>query len=133
MTAASRCGNPHLDLRAAPLVQIVPTRECVGMQIAVPAAPSRTLGEYKRPLLIGLGAAAVIALVMTALPGAYDAVRSGISRLPDAAPSWLLLALGLEALSFLGHIILFRTVFVERSSRVGFAASYEITMAGHAA
>jgi uncharacterized membrane protein YbhN (UPF0104 family) len=42
-------------------------------------------------------------------------------------------ALGLEALSFLGYILLFRAVFVGRSGRMGYARSYDITMAGHAA
>src|SRR5437660_1286416 len=104
------------------------------MQIAAaPIAPARSLSAYRRPLLIALGAAAVVGLVLTALPGAYDAVRGGLSRLPDAALGWIALALAFEALSFFGHIVLFRTVFSTRSARVGMGASYEITMAGHAA
>src|SRR5436190_10085339 len=70
---------------------------------------------------------------MTALPGAYGAISDGIGRIPHADMRWLAIALLLGALSFLGHVILFRAVFVERSSRVGYGASYEITMAGHAA
>jgi uncharacterized membrane protein YbhN (UPF0104 family) len=86
-----------------------------------------------RPVLIGAGIAALAALVLTALPGAYAAISEGLARIPHANASWLLLGIGLEALSFLGHIILFRAVFVDGSSRVGYGASYEITMAGHAA
>lgn len=103
------------------------------MQIAAAPTPSRTLADYRRPALVALAAIAVVALVLSALPGAYGAVRAGLARLPDAALGWIALAIAFEALSFLGHIVLFRTVFVDRSSRVGFAASYEITMAGHAA
>ena len=86
-----------------------------------------------RPVVIGLLAAVAAALVLTVLPGAYGAVSDGIARIPHADARWLALALVLEALSFLGHVILFRAVFVEGSSRVGYGASYEITMAGHAA
>jgi uncharacterized membrane protein YbhN (UPF0104 family) len=84
-------------------------------------------------VLIAIAAAAAAALLFTALPGAYSAVRDGVGRIPHADTHWLALALALEALSFLGHIVLFRAVFVEGSSRVGYGASYEITMAGHAA
>jgi uncharacterized membrane protein YbhN (UPF0104 family) len=73
------------------------------------------------------------AVVLTALPGAYDAISDGIAQIPHAHTGWIALALGLEALSFLGHIVLFRAVFVDGNARVGYAASYEITMAGHAA
>jgi uncharacterized membrane protein YbhN (UPF0104 family) len=86
-----------------------------------------------RPILIAGLVALVAAVVLTALPGAYGAIRDGVARIPHAAPEWIALALALEALSFLGHIVLFRTVFVDGDSRVGYAASYEITMAGHAA
>src|SRR5438045_7962484 len=95
------------------------------------ARPQRV--RIPRPVLIGLLAALAGALVLTALPGAYKAVSDGISRIPHADARWLALALVLEALSFLGHVILFRAVFVDGSARVGYAASYEITMAGHAA
>ena len=86
-----------------------------------------------RPVLIAGLVALVAAVVLTALPGAYGAIHSGIARIPDARPEWIALALGLEALSFLGHIVLFRAVFVDGEARVGYGASYEITMAGHAA
>jgi uncharacterized membrane protein YbhN (UPF0104 family) len=86
-----------------------------------------------RGTIVGVVLAVVAVVAVTALPGAYHAVSDGFSRLGSGDGRWIALALGLEALSFLGHIILFRTVFLDRSSRVDFAASYEITMAGHAA
>jgi uncharacterized membrane protein YbhN (UPF0104 family) len=87
-----------------------------------------------RGAIVGAVAALLVVLALTALPGAYSAVEDGVSRLGHGDARWIVLAVGLEALSFLGHIILFRTVFLDRADpRVGFGASYEITMAGHAA
>jgi len=86
-----------------------------------------------RPLLVGGLAILAAAVLLTALPGAYAAISDGISQIPHAKAHWIALALGLEALSFLGHIVLFRAVFVDGNARVGYGASYEITMAGHAA
>jgi uncharacterized membrane protein YbhN (UPF0104 family) len=86
-----------------------------------------------RPLVVGAVVALAAAVVVTALPGAYNAVRDGVAQIPHADTKWVAIALGLEALSFLGHIVLFRAVFVDGSARVGYGASYEITMAGHAA
>jgi uncharacterized membrane protein YbhN (UPF0104 family) len=86
-----------------------------------------------RPLVVGAVVALAVAVVVTALPGAYSAVRAKLGQIPNADTKWVAIALGLEALSFLGHIVLFRAVFVDGSARVGYGASYEITMAGHAA
>jgi uncharacterized membrane protein YbhN (UPF0104 family) len=100
-------------------------------------APVRLVrpGRLRVPRAAVVGAVVVLlgVALATALPGAYHAVRDGIARIPHADARWLALAVVLEALSFLGHVILFRAVFVEADSRVGYAASYEITMAGHAA
>jgi uncharacterized membrane protein YbhN (UPF0104 family) len=103
---------------------------------AAPASVQRPASRrisIPRPVLVAGLAALVTAVVLTALPGAYGAISDGIGQIPHAAPAWIALALGLEALSFLGHIVLFRAVFVDGEARVGYAASYEITMAGHAA
>jgi uncharacterized membrane protein YbhN (UPF0104 family) len=87
-----------------------------------------------RGAIVGALAALLLVIALTALPGAYAAVEDGVSRLGSGDARWIVLALGLEALSFLGHIVLFRSVFLNRAdARVGFGASYEITMAGHAA
>jgi uncharacterized membrane protein YbhN (UPF0104 family) len=89
--------------------------------------------DLRKAALVGVLAAAVVAALVTALPGAYGAVSEGLGKLGHADVRWLLLALGLEALSFLGHIVLFRGVFLDKSSRIGYGASYDITLAGHAA
>jgi uncharacterized membrane protein YbhN (UPF0104 family) len=100
--------------------------------VSVQRPATRRIGIPRPVLVTGLVALAA-AVVLTALPGAYAAISDGISQIPHANAGWIALALGLEAISFLGHIVLFRTVFVDGNARVGYAASYEITMAGHAA
>jgi uncharacterized membrane protein YbhN (UPF0104 family) len=100
--------------------------------VSVKRPATRRIGIPRPVLVLGLIALAA-AVVLTALPGAYDAISDGIGQIPHANAGWIALALGLEALSFLGHIVLFRAVFVDDDARVGYAASYEITMAGHAA
>jgi putative heme transporter len=55
------------------------------------------------------------------------------TRVSSGRPGWLLLAVGLEVLSFAGYVGLFRAVFVRSGSRIGWRESYEITMAGLAA
>lgn len=95
--------------------------------------PAARRFSIPRPALVtGLAVLAAVVLV-TALPGAYAAIRDGIGQIPHADARWIALALGLEALSFAGHVVLFRAVFVDGDAQVGYGASYEITMAGHAA
>jgi uncharacterized protein (TIRG00374 family) len=48
-------------------------------------------------------------------------------------PWWLAAALAFTVLSFAGYVAMFRGVFVGDGSRIDFAASYQITMAGLAA
>lgn len=55
------------------------------------------------------------------------------SRLSAGDPAWLLAAVGLEVLSFVGYVVLFRAVFVRHESRIDWRESYQITMAGLAA
>src|SRR3978361_416301 len=55
------------------------------------------------------------------------------SRIQHGDPAWLAVAALLEVCSFGGYVLLFRAVFVRGRSRIGWRASYEITMAGLAA
>jgi len=80
-------------------------------------------------LAAGVAATASLLVVMPALadlPDTWARLTSGDGR-------WLLAALAFEAVSFLGHIVLFRAVSLDAGSRVGMRASTEITFAGHAA
>ena len=95
--------------------------------------PAARRFRIPRPVLVTGLVVLAAAVVLTALPGAYAAISDGIAQIPHAKLGWIALALGLEVLSFLGHIVLFRAVFVDGQARVGYGASYEITMAGHAA
>ncbi|MFM8762990.1 MAG: YbhN family protein [Solirubrobacterales bacterium] len=51
-------------------------------------------------------------------------------RIQQGSPTWLLACLVFEVVSFGGYVWLFRGVFVRGSDRIGWAASYQITMAG---
>src|SRR5690348_16396751 len=55
------------------------------------------------------------------------------TRVSQGDKTWLLAAVGLEVLSFLGYVVLFRAVFVRSTSRIDWRESYQITMAGLAA
>src|SRR4051795_4021590 len=55
------------------------------------------------------------------------------ARVSSGRPGWLLVAVGLEVLSFAGYMGLFRAVFARCGSRINWRESYEITMAGLAA
>jgi uncharacterized protein (TIRG00374 family) len=60
-------------------------------------------------------------------------LRDTWNRIQHGNAWWLALAAVLELCSFLGYIALFRVVFLRGDSRIGWRASYEITMAGLAA
>ena len=55
------------------------------------------------------------------------------NRISDGRPVWTIAALLLTFGMFGGYVALFRGVFVRAGSRIGWAASYQITMAGLAA
>src|SRR5215468_3917353 len=88
-----------------------------------------------------LGARPVVQRGLNGDPMSMAAIAPAVADLPDVTAKlaegnlgWLAFALGLEALSFVGHAILFRAVSIESGrSRIGFRASTEITLAGHAA
>jgi uncharacterized membrane protein YbhN (UPF0104 family) len=83
-------------------------------------------------MLAGASVATVAGLVVLA-PALAD-LPDVWSKLAEGHLGWLAFALVLEALSFVGHAILFRAVSVEGGGgRVGLRASTEITLAGHAA
>ncbi|MBE2318527.1 flippase-like domain-containing protein [Solirubrobacter sp. CPCC 204708] len=77
-------------------------------------------------MVVGL---VVIAPALADLPDVW-------SKLSTGHLGWLTFALILEALSFVGYAILFRAVSIDRDgngTRIGFRASTEIALAGHAA
>jgi uncharacterized protein (TIRG00374 family) len=86
----------------------------------------------RRALLLVVASGALVASLVFVLPAFAD-LPDTWERLTHGDARWLVLALGLEAVSFLGHIILFRAVGDDGRGRVGLRASTEITLAGHAA
>ncbi len=80
-------------------------------------------------ILFVVSVAAFLYFVLPKLLG----LRETWNRIQHGNGWWLGVAALLEVLSFLGYIALFRGVFVRGDSRIGWRASYEITMAGLAA
>jgi uncharacterized protein (TIRG00374 family) len=90
-----------------------------------------SLSPRKLALLVGASAllvvgAVVIAPAVAGLPDVWQRIAHGDMW-------WLGFAVVLEALSFVGHIILFRAVSLDGGGRIGMRASTEITLAGHMA
>jgi uncharacterized membrane protein YbhN (UPF0104 family) len=90
--------------------------------------------RFTRKRLLGsivfvVSAAAFLYFVLPKLLG----LRETWSRIQHGNELWLGLAAALEVLSFFGYIALFQVVFVRGQSRIGWRASYQITMAGLAA
>jgi uncharacterized protein (TIRG00374 family) len=93
----------------------------------------RVVITRERALGFGVFVAGSIAFLYFVLPKISGGTSESIHNLGDGKPGWLITALLLECLSFGGYVILFRTVFVRGRTRIGWRASYEITMAGLAA
>ena len=73
--------------------------------------------------------AAIAGFVQFVLPQ-LSALGPTLHRLRAGDPKWLGLGVVLEALSLAGYVALFRTVFSCHGVRIGWNASYQITMAG---
>jgi uncharacterized protein (TIRG00374 family) len=87
-----------------------------------------------RRKLIGITAATIAAGVAAwFLAPKVGEIGHTWTRVSSGDPVWLLAAVGLEVLSFIGYVALFRAVFVRSESRIDWRESYEITMAGLAA
>ena len=93
----------------------------------------RVVITRERALGFGLFVVISIGLLYFVLPKISGGTSASIHNLGDGKPGWLIAALLLECVSFAGYVILFRTVFVRGRTRIGWRASYEITMAGLAA
>ncbi len=94
--------------------------------------------NVSRRTLVGaaIAVAVLVALVVVVLPQ-INGLRSTYDRISDGDPWWLALATLFSVLSFGGYVAMFKWVYVRADDpsarRIGFAESYQITMAGLAA
>ncbi|MBV9465410.1 MAG: flippase-like domain-containing protein [Solirubrobacterales bacterium] len=92
----------------------------------------RALRAHPRRVLVaivvaaGIAGAFLLAPALARLPHELRLIGRGDVR-------WLLLGFVLEALSFAGQVLLFRSVYRGSGAEIGYRDSYEITLAGHAA
>jgi uncharacterized membrane protein YbhN (UPF0104 family) len=87
----------------------------------------------RQVIVLVVASTAMVAGLVVVAPALAD-LPDVWTKLGDGHMGWLAFALVLEALSFVGHAILFRAVSVEGGgTRIGLRASTEITLAGHAA
>jgi putative heme transporter len=95
-------------------------------------SPDRRRGplrRHRRTITAVVGVAAVAGFIQFVLPQ-LSALGPTLHRLRTGDPRWLALGVVLEALSLGGYVALFRAVFSCHGVRIGWAASYQITMAG---
>ena len=92
----------------------------------------RVVITRRRALLFGFFVISVVAFLYFVLPK-LAGLKQSWQRIEHGEPGWLAAAAMLELCSFVGYVALFRTVFVRGRTRIGWKASYEITMAGLAA
>jgi uncharacterized protein (TIRG00374 family) len=74
----------------------------------------------------------IVAFLYFVLPKLAD-FEENRDKIGDGDPWWFLAALAFTILSFGGYVAMFRGIFIGEATRIGFAASYQITMAGLAA
>jgi uncharacterized protein (TIRG00374 family) len=101
---------------------------------ATSGAPSADRGRgflrrHGRALTAVVGVAAIAGFIYFVVPQ-LRALGPTAHRLRGADPKWLGFGVVLEALSLGGYIALFRTVLSCHGARIGWKASYQITMAG---
>jgi uncharacterized protein (TIRG00374 family) len=85
-----------------------------------------------RLLAIALFVVAAIVLLYFVLPKLLG-LRQTLHQIEHGDPLWFALGAALEICSFLGYVVLFRGVLAGENERIGWAVSYQITMAGVAA
>lgn len=99
-----------------------------------PADPGSTgfrqfLRDHRRGLLLLLFVGVAIIFVFAVLPQLAGFGKS-LHRLRYGSKVWLAAGIGLESVSLLGYIALFRLIFSCEGVRIAWRASYQITLAG---
>jgi uncharacterized protein (TIRG00374 family) len=92
----------------------------------------RVVFTRRRLLISLLFVVSAVAFLYFVLPKILG-LQETWNRIQEGNVWWLALGLGLEVLSFLSYVALFRAVFVRGRSRIDWRESYQITMSGLAA
>jgi putative heme transporter len=87
------------------------------------------LRRHRRSLAAAVGLLLAVGFVYFVVPKLIG-LGATVRRLRGGDPKWLAFGAVLEALSLGGYVALFRTVFSCHGVRIGWKASYQITMAG---
>jgi uncharacterized protein (TIRG00374 family) len=132
-------GSPH-KRASGPTDDSAGTKSRAPVDVANPAPEGpddeeempRVVITRERAILFGVFVVSVVAFLYFGLPK-LTGLKSSWQRIEHGEPAWLIVAGAFEIVSFGGYVWLFRTVFVRGRSRIGWQASYEITMAGLAA
>ncbi len=125
--AADESGEPP-DERAVEAPEVAAAEHRTGNTEEMPR-----IRLTRRSLVVSIiFVVSVVAFLYFVLPKLLG-LRDTWNRLQHGNAWWLALGAVLEGLSFLGYVVLFRGVFIRGKSRIGWRASYEITMAGLAA
>ena len=129
--------NPTLKTGAPSTGGSRSARDSVVMAALTTDHAERPLGRVSgRQIVVLVIASAVMVAGLVVIAPALADLPDVWSKLMTGHVGWLAFALVLEVLSFVGHAILFRAVSIDAdgdNSRIGFRASTEITLAGHAA
>ncbi len=91
--------------------------------------PGGLVRRHRRLISLGVGVAALGCFIAFVVPQ-IEGLSGTLTRLRDADPAWIALALGLETASLGGYGLLFGTVFSCHPVRLGARAAFEITLAG---
>jgi uncharacterized membrane protein YbhN (UPF0104 family) len=92
--------------------------------------PERLHRVRRRRVAVAIALGVVLAASAVALLAHVGQLESVADRLRHASTGLLLLAVGLEALSFAGYVVLTRLVFRPAAPRVSWVQSLELTLAG---
>jgi uncharacterized protein (TIRG00374 family) len=104
-----------------------------------PEQPANGNGGYELPLLTRRRVAQTLLVVLLLLVGIYFlfpklvGLGDALSKLGEAEPVWIGVAIGFEIAAVAAYIALFKTVVGGEALRLTWAETYEINMAGVAA
>lgn len=127
-------GEPSSTERASPVAgqRTGDGAEGSGRRRGVPDQMPRVAVTRRRIIASVIFVIGIVVFLYLGLPKLVG-LEASFNRLKDGNAWWLAGAAILELCSFGGYVVLFRAVFIHRTSRIGWNASYQITLAGLAA